>query len=178
MSTVGGGANVLRRSQSLSKDGLGPRVRGGDELCKGLPSRERRMGTRERKEEAQVRREGARGNGEGLGLSATLSGLRVAVALGSRLRGNDEGLGLSATLSGLWVAVALGSRLRGNDEGGRANERWRRRFDGRGRGKAGGERWSTAESTANDTSRRPASRVEVRPHRLPESPRRAGTPCP
>ena len=72
----------------------------------------------------------------GWGLLATLVGMRVTVALGSRLRGNDggggagmtrgrrgnggsgrRGWGLLATLVGMRVTVALGSRLRGNDGG-------------------------------------------------------------
>ena len=121
-----------------------------DELCKGLPSRERQEWPWGRRERARR-------------LLATLVGIRVTVALGSRLRGNDveEAQGrrvmqrstfagttwgrrkddelckgllsrerqewpwgrrerarrLLATLVGIRVTVALGSRLRGNDVG-------------------------------------------------------------
>ena len=100
---------------SLSKDGLGPRLhrltsyakvslRGNDERAAGAGDRGRR-------------------------LLATLVGMQVTVALGSRLRGNDErgagagdrGRRLLATLVGMQVTVALGSRLRGNDERGRGS---------------------------------------------------------
>ena len=121
-----------------------------DELCKGLPSRERQEWPWGRRERARR-------------LLATLVGIRVTVALGSRLPGNDveeaqgrrvmqrstfagttwgrrkghelcRGLAsrerrewpwgrrerarrLLATLVGIRVTVALGSRLPGNDVG-------------------------------------------------------------
>ena len=91
------------------------------------------------------------------GLLAIICGMRVAVALGSRLRGKDEGearkrrgvvraagagdrgWGLLAIICGMRVAVALGSRLRGKDEGEARKRRVMQKssFAGKTRGRRG-----------------------------------------
>ena len=76
-----------------------------------------------RRGEARERREGPR-NDEGWprwGLQENSAGLRVVVALGSRLRGNDEG------------RRGCDEGRRGNDEGRCGNDEGRCECDGRGR---------------------------------------------
>ena len=155
-SSGGGGSAGLRVVVAL-----GSRLRGNDERRRGCDEGRRGCdGGRCGNDEGRCGCDG-RGRHEvvrGWGLQENSAGLRVVVALGSRLRGNDEGRrgcdeercgndegrcecggrgrhgvgrgwGLQENSAGLRVVVALGSRLRGNDEGRRGNDEGRRGND-------------------------------------------------